>query len=215
MPQAVSATPFSPAEERFNIISHGLGFLLSVIGSVLLLLKAIEQGQLVYILSAAAFGLTLCLLYAASTSYHSAERPKLRARLRIFDHAAIYLLIAGTYTPFTLITLEGTVGWVMFSTVWTIALAGVVLKLFFTGKYDLLSTIMYVAMGWLVIFAIRSLIANLPLGGLVWLLVGGAAYTIGAIFYSVKKIPFQHGIWHVFVLIGSICHFVAVYGYIL
>lgn len=209
------SSSFSPTEERFNVISHALGFLLSIIGSVLLLLRAVEQGQVVYILSAAVFGLTLCLLYAASTSYHSAERPKLRDRLRIFDHAAIYLLIAGTYTPFTLITLEGTMGWVLFATVWTIALVGVVLKLFFTGKYDLLSTIMYVAMGWLIIFAIRSLFANLPAGGFIWLLAGGLAYTIGAVFYSLRKLPFQHGIWHVLVLIGSICHFVAVYGYVL
>jgi hemolysin III len=154
-------------------------------------------------------------LYAASTFYHSAKKSKLRNRLNIIDHASIYILIAGTYTPFTLVTLKGTIGWVIFGISWGLALTGIILKLFFTGKYNLMSTIMYVLMGWVIVFAIKPLINSLPLAGLLWLVAGGISYTIGAIIYGIKKIKFNHAIFHMFVLMGSFCHFMSVYFYVL
>ena len=156
----------------------------------------------------------MIVLYAASTFYHSATKPKLRRRLNIFDHAAIYVLIAGTYTPFTMITLAGNTGWLIFSLTWIFALTGIVLKLFFTGRFDKLSTIMYVLMGWQIVFAISPLLENLYEQGLLWLFAGGVFYTVGAILYSIKKIPYNHAIFHFFVLGGSISHFVSIYFYI-
>jgi hemolysin III len=142
------ATIYSPKEEQFNIWSHGLGFVASVVGTVLLLARALDNSDPTFAVSAAVYGASLLTLYAASTLYHSAQKPKLRNRLNIFDHAAIYILIAGTYTPFCLITLAGKVGWILFACVWSFAVAGVILKLFFTGRYDTLSTLMYVFMGY-------------------------------------------------------------------
>jgi hemolysin III len=135
--------------------------------------------------------------------------------LKIIDHASIYVLIAGTYTPFTLVTLNGTIGWVIFGTSWGLALTGIILKLFFTGKYSQISTIMYVLMGWIIVFAIKPLFNNLPVEGLLWLFVGGLFYTIGAIVYSIKKINFNHAIFHIFVLSGSFSHFISVFLYVL
>lgn len=206
---------YSPLEEKINILSHALGLLLSFLALILMLVKSISSGNFLAIVSAFVFGLSLMILYAASTLYHRSREEKLRARLRIFDHAAIYVLIAGTYTPFTLITLHGTTGWLLFATVWTMALVGIILKLFFTGKFDILSTAMYVAMGWLIIFAIKPLMAALPTEGLYFLFAGGAFYTIGAIFYAFRKLNFTHATFHIFVLLGSFCHFMAVYLYVL
>jgi len=134
--------------------------------------------------------------------------------LKIFDHASIYVLIAGSYTPFTLVTLNGTTGWVIFSIAWGSALIGIILKLFFTGKYSIVSTIMYVVMGWIIVFAIKPLIQHLPTYGLYWLVGGGIAYTIGAILYSIKRIKFNHALFHILVLIGSFCHFISIYFYV-
>ncbi|MFT5762220.1 MAG: hemolysin III, partial [Polaribacter sp.] len=160
------------------------------------------------------FGLSLIILYAASTLYHSATKPKLRRRLNIFDHAAIYVLIAGTYTPFTIITLEGETGWIIFGLTWLFALTGIILKLFFTGKFDKLSTTMYVLMGWQIVFVINPLLENLSEQGLFWLFAGGVFYTVGAVLYSIKKIPYNHAIFHFFVLAGSLSHFISIYFYI-
>jgi len=167
------------------------------------------------IVSFAVFGLSLVLLYAVSTLYHSTKKPASRSRLRIYDHASIFVLIAGTYTPFTLITLNGTTGWVIFGISWGLAIGGIVLKLFFTGKYHLLSTLMYIFMGWVIVFAINPLIENLSSQGLLWLLAGGVAYTVGAALYSVRTIKFNHAIFHIFVLIGSFSHFMSVYFHVL
>ena len=131
------------------------------------------------------------------------------------DHASIYVLIAGTYTPFTLVTLNGVTGWTLFGITWGLAVSGIILKLFFTGQYNVLSTLMYIFMGWIIVFAIKPLVNNLPVDGLFWLVAGGVAYTIGAILYGIKKIKFNHSIFHVFVLLGSSCHFVAIYFYVL
>ena len=206
---------YSPLEEKINIISHAIGFILSIVALVLLVRHATLHGDVWHIVSFSIFGASLIILYAASTFYHSAKRSELRNRLKIIDHASIYFLIAGTYTPFTLVTLKGTIGWVIFGTSWGLALTGIILKLFFTGKYNIISTIMYVLMGWVIVFAIKPLINNLPLEGLFWLITGGIFYTIGAILYSIKKIKFNHTIFHMFVLMGSFCHFMSVFFYVL
>jgi hemolysin III len=206
---------YSPIEEKINIFSHGAALILSILALVLMVIRASVHGNAWHIVSVSIFGAGLISLYAASTAYHSATKPELRARLRIIDHATIYILIAGSYTPFTLITLNGSVGWVIFAVSWGLALSGIILKLFFTGRFNLLSTLMYVFMGWIIIFAVQPLIASLPAQGLYWLVAGGLAYTLGAVVYSIKKIPLNHAIFHVFVVLGSVCHFMAVYFYVL
>ncbi|HLV42874.1 MAG TPA: hemolysin III family protein [Brumimicrobium sp.] len=206
---------YSPVEERFNVVSHFIGFLLSTIALLLLLVKTISYGTPLAILSVLIYGVSLIVLYAASTLYHNAKAPKLRKRLKIFDHAAIFLLIAGTYAPYTLITLNGHGGWIIFGVVWSIALVGVILKLFFTGKYKIVSTIMYVLMAWVIVFAVKPLMDNLSSEGLFWLAAGGLFYMIGALLYSIQKIKFNHAIFHVFVLLGSFSHFYSIYFYVL
>ena len=206
---------YSPLEEKTNIISHAIGFVLGIIALVLMVVRASTYGNAWHIVSVSIFGASLICLYAASTIYHSARDPKIRGRLRVFDHATIYVLIAGTYTPFVLVTLKGWVGWVIFGVSWTMALVGITLKLFYTGKYNLLSTLMYVFMGWIIVFAIKPLINSLSADGLWWLMAGGVAYTVGAILYSINKIKLNHAIFHMFVLLGSFCHFVSVYFYVL
>lgn len=206
---------YSPEEEKLNIASHALGMFLSMIALILLLVKGASSGDIMHLISAGIFGVSLLILYSASTFFHSAREVKLRKKLNILDHAAIFLLIAGSYTPFTLITLKGKVGWIIFSVVWGIALIGMILKLFYTGRYKRLSTLMYVLMGWVIVLASNSLIENLPSIGLIWLIAGGLFYTIGAIFYSIKKIKFNHAIFHLFVLLGSFCHFWCIYFYVI
>ena len=206
---------YSPIEEKINIISHTTGFILSIVAFVPLVMHASLHGNVWQIVNFSIFGASLIILYGASTLYHSAKNPLLRNKLNIIDHASIYVLIAGTYTPFTLVTLKGTIGWVIFGISWGLALTGIILKLFFTGKYDLISTIMYVFMGWVIVFAIKPLIHHLPFEGLLWLFAGGISYTIGAILYSIKKIKFNHAVFHILVLIGSFSHFVSVFFYVL
>ena len=206
---------YTKNEEELNIITHAFGLLVSIIAFVFLILKANSSEGVLTILSFGCYGLSLIILYAASTFYHASKDPKVRYRLNVFDHAAIYVLIAGTYTPFALIVLQGWIGWTIFGVSWGLALIGIILKLFYTGKYDKISTGAYILMGWIIIFAIKPLIANLSFDGLMWLFGGGVAYTIGAIFYSIKSLKYNHAIFHVFVLIGSFCHFVSVYFYVI
>ena len=206
---------YSQTEEKINIVSHGIGLVLSCVAFVLLATHANLHGDILHTISFSVFGASLIMLYAASTIYHSAKKPELRKRLKIIDHASIYVLVAGTYTPFTLITLNGTLGWVIFGTSWGLAITGIILKLFFTGKYNLISTSMYVFIGWVIVFAIKPLIDNLSSEGFFWLLAGGISYTVGAVLYSIKKIKFNHSIFHMFVLTGSFCHFISVYFYVL
>jgi len=206
---------YTPLEEKTNIISHAIGLVLSIAALVLLVMRASLYGNAWHIVSASIFGASLISLYAASTFYHSATDLRRRTRLRIIDHATIYVLIAGTYTPFSLVTLNGSIGWMIFGVSWGMALAGITLKLFFTGRFNVLSTLMYVFMGWIIVFAITPLINSLSTEGLFWLFAGGVAYTTGAIIYSIKKIKFNHAIFHIFVLLGSFCHFVSVYFYVL
>ena len=206
---------YSPGEERVNISSHALGLVLSGVALVAMLTRAIQYGTIWHIVSVSIFGASLISLYTASTFYHGSKEPSLRSRLRIMDHATIYVLIAGTYTPFGLVTLHGPTGWTLFAVTWSMAVAGVVLKIFFTGKYDLLSTLLYVFMGWIVVFAINPLMDKLSSDGIFWLFAGGVAYTVGAAVYSIKKIKFNHAVFHLFVLLGSFCHFFAVYNHVL
>ncbi len=215
MPDTVSPSFYAPTEERLNILSHATGLVLSLVGLVLLVTRAATLGTTVHVVSFGIFGTSLVLLYAASTIYHSSTEPDARIRLRTVDHAAIYILIAGSYTPFTLTVLHGAVGWILFAASWSMAAIGIVLKLFFTGRFNLVSTLMYVFMGWVIVFAIKPLIAALPSEGMFWLIAGGLSYTLGAAFYAIKKMPFGHAVFHFFVLAGSACHFVAVYFYIL
>ena len=208
----MSEAHYSAPEERLNILTHGAGVILSCIGLIFLLIKS-STG--IEVASSITFGASLIILYTASTLYHAAKERSLRARLRIFDHAAIYVLIAGTYTPVCLITLQKSVGITLLIVIWTVALCGVVLKLFFTGRFDRLSTIMYIAMGWIAVFAIKPLLSHMSTEGLLWLLAGGVFYTTGAILYSIRTIPFNHAIFHFFVIGGSASHFIMIYFFVL
>ena len=206
---------YTKSEERLNVISHAIGLFLSVIGLILLIVKAGQLSLMALKVSYWIFGSSIILLYAASTLYHSVRERKLRYRLNILDHASIYILIAGTYTPFSLVTLQGSVGWIIFGVVWALAIIGVILKLFFTGRFETLSTIMYVAMGWIIVFAVKPLIDNLSQYGLIWLFTGGISYTIGAVIFSIDRLKYNHAIFHVFVLFGTFCHFLAIYYYVI
>ena len=197
-------------EELANALTHGAGVVASVVGASVLLVLAADRGDMRGLVGTAVFSATLVLLYTASTLYHASRRPRARARLQIFDHCAIYLLIAGTYTPFTLVGLRGGWGWSLFGFVWALAVAGVVFKLRFTGRFPRLSTALYLGMGWMVVVALVPMVQRLPVSVIAWLVAGGVAYTAGTVFYHSRRIPYAHAIWHLFVLAGSVCHFVAV-----
>ena len=205
---------YSKKEEKLNIITHAFGLLLSITAFPFLLMKSFDYEGFSKSLSLLIYGLSLIILYAASTFYHAANEPNLRRKLNILDHAAIYVLIAGSYTPFTIIVLKGTLGWLILGFTWSFAIAGIVMKLFYTGRFEKLSTILYVLMGWQIIFAMKPLSNNLSNEGVQLLFYGGLFYTIGALFYSLKKIQYNHAIFHVFVVFGSFCHFLTVYFYI-
>jgi len=208
----VKESQYSIQEEKLNVQSHALGFLLSVVALIFLILKSYPLQKPFVLLSVTIFGLSLLVLYALSTLYHRSSNLVTRRKLRIADHAAIFGLIAGTYTPFVVITLQS---WTFLMLIWSFALFGMILKIFYTGRFNRISTLMYLLMGWSCIIAIKPLILNLSLFGLLWLLAGGIFYTIGVFFYSIKKIPYNHFIFHVFVMLGSLCHFLSVYFYLL
>jgi len=202
-------------DELASAITHGLGAIAALAGgSVLITLTAI-YGDVWQLATTIVFSSTLLLLYVASTLYHAIPHPGAKARLQVFDHCAIYLLIAGTYTPFTLIGLRGPWGWGLFTAIWTLAAAGVVFKLFFTGRFRLLSTFIYLGMGWAVVVAIKPLLSSIDTFSLGWLLAGGLFYTLGTWFYQRDSVRYFHAIWHLFVLAGSVCHFVAVTAQVL
>jgi len=202
-------------EEIFNSITHAIGALVSIAGLVLLIAFSSIYGNSGHVVSCTIFGFTLVLLYTASTLYHSFRKPKLKHMFKILDHSCIYILIAGTYTPFLLITINGVVGWSMLALVWSLTGIGVLFKVFLVNRFNIISTIAYILMGWLIIFAVKPLFQTLPEGGLALLICGGLAYTFGTIFYAWNKLPFNHAIWHLFVLTGSICHFFAVMFYVI
>jgi hemolysin III len=206
---------YTPGEEIAHAVIHGLGVVLAIAGLTVLVAYATRYGDSWHIVSAAIFGSTLVLMYTASTLYHSIPLPRARKVLRIIDHAMIYLLIAGSYTPFTLVTLNGAWGWILFGITWGLALAGVVFKVFATGRFQKLSLTIYLGMGWCVIVAIRPLIETLATGGLVLLFIGGLCYTGGVVFYVRERMRYHHAIWHAFVLAGSAFHYFAVLFYVI
>ena len=212
MTKSLKHTTYPATEELINVYSHGAGFIASLVALIVLTLKADGMLQIV---SVTVFAASLMALYGSSTIYHSTADVARRAWLRTVDHAMIYVLIAGSYTPLSLLVLKGAVGWSIFGLIWGMAATGIVIKLFHTGKYDKLSTAMYVFMGWVIVFAIKPLIANMSSVGLAWLFAGGIFYTVGAIFYSIRKMPYGHATFHIFCLLGSACHFVAVYVFVL
>ncbi len=200
-------------EEIANSVSHGVGLIAALVGVPFLVVAAVDGGEAAAIVGVSIFGLTLVLLFLTSTLYHAVTHPGAKPVLRIIDHVAIYLLIAGTYTPLTLGVLRGGWGWALFGIVWGLGLAGVILKLVAGVRYPRLSVGLYIAMGWLVVIAIKPLWDSLPVGGLLWLLAGGIAYTGGVVFYAANRLPYAHLIWHLCVLVGATCHFIAVLKY--
>lgn len=207
---ALSLSPRQQREEFANAFTHGAAALAALVAGTVLITLAAIHGDGWQLGAAIVFATSLLLLYLASTLYHAFHQPVLKGRLKVFDHCAIYLLIAGTYTPFTLIGLRGPWGWSLFATIWALALAGVVFKLFFTGRFKRLSTLIYVAMGWLVLVAIKPVLASLDAWTFGWLVAGGLFYTLGTVFYHRQSIPYSHAIWHLFCIGGSGCHYVAV-----
>ena len=201
-------------DEWANYLTHGLGLILSFIGLYILIITPMQNGDHWKMLNLAVYGISLILLYAASTIYHAARSPKVKRVFRTIDHCAIYLLIAGSYTPFTMLILEGFWGWTLFTIVWGLAFTGIAFKVFFRHRFKLLSTVIYLLMGWLVIIAAEPLMDSLHIEGLYWLIAGGLSYTAGVIFYALDKRRFYHAIWHLFVLSGSVCHYFAVLFYI-
>jgi hemolysin III len=206
---------YSAGEELANSLTHGIGAAFGAAALALLAVFASMNGNTWHVVSCSIYGTTLLLLYTASTLYHAIPYPRAKRVLKIVDHASIFLLIAGTYTPFLLVTLRGPWGWWLFGAVWTIAAAGIVMKLFWTGRFRYLSTGLYLAMGWIVMIALKPLLCSLPPGGLALLGAGGLLYTLGTIFYLRKSLPFGHAIWHGFVLAASICHFFSILLYVI
>lgn len=206
---------YTEAEELANRVTHGFGALLSLVGLVLLIVAASSTGDPWRIVSVSIYGAVLTIFYVISTLYHSVRAPRVRYLFRILDHSGIYLVIAGSYTPFTLVSLRGAWGWSLFGTVWGLAIAGVVLKSFMTHRLQVIAPLLYIAMGWIVVIALKPLLVALTPAGMGWLVAGGLAYTLGVGVYAWDRIPFNHAIWHVFVLVGSACHFAAVYWYVL
>ena len=197
-------------QERLNAWTHGVGALLSLVGGTILVALAATRGDEWRLVGAAVFGIALLLVYTSSTLYHSARDPVAKRRLKIFDHCAIYVLIAGSYTPFAIVGLRGHGGGWLLATVWALAAAGIVFKLFFTGRFKGVSTAIYLAMGWLAVAEAKPMIAYLTPATLAWLLAGGLLYSAGTLFYLNRRLHHAHAIWHGFVLLGSGCHFVAV-----
>jgi hemolysin III len=201
-------------EEVANSLTHGAGLMLSLAGLVGLIVVAAQHGNAVSIVSCCVYGATLVCLYAASTAYHSAVSEDRKRVLRIVDHCCIYLLIAGTYTPFTLVVLRGSWGWTLFGLIWALAVGGILFKLHFIERFPIGSAVFYILMGWLAVIAVRPLLHAAPLGELAWILAGGLFYTTGVIFFAWERMRYNHAVWHMFVLAGSICHYVAVLYYV-
>lgn len=206
---------FSVGEEIAHSLTHGIGALLGIAALVLLVVFAVQRGTAIHVVSASIYGGTLVLLYLSSTLYHALPVGTAKRVFGVFDHAAIFLLIAGTYTPYTLITLSGGLGWTMFGIVWGLALLGVVLEAVTVGRARRLQLVLYLVMGWMVVGAVRPLISELATGGLVLLIAGGVCYTLGVVFYVRHTMRWHHAIWHLFVLAGSACHVFSVMFFVL
>lgn len=208
---ASSASEYSDIEERANAITHGLGVVLGVVGLILLLIRAFDyQADMLTVASMAVYGSSIILLFLASTLYHSITTEKTKRLLKTLDHCAIYLLIAGSYTPFLLVGLRTPLAMGLMAVIWGIALVGIIMKIAFVYRFKRLSLFIYLAMGWLSLIVVYQLAMNIDIGGLVLLAVGGVIYSLGVIFYVAKRIPYNHAIWHLFVLAGCACHFFAI-----
>ncbi|SLM61813.1 MULTISPECIES: PAQR family membrane homeostasis protein TrhA [Dickeya] len=215
MTRKTQASEYSLAEEIANSISHGIGFVLGVVGLVLLLVQAVNSGaDTTAIASYSLYGGSLILLFLASTLYHAIAHQRIKRWLKKLDHCAIYLLIAGTYTPFLLVGLNSPLAHGLMIAIWSLALSGVIFKLAFAHRFEVLSLTTYLVMGWLSLIVVYQLAVKLSAGGITLLALGGAVYTLGVVFYVCKRIPFNHAIWHGFVLGGSLCHFLAIYLYV-
>jgi hemolysin III len=214
MARTLEAGAYSVREEIAHSAIHGIGIALSIAGLIALVLTARRTGDTWDLVASAVYGVTLVLLYLASTLYHSIPSARAKRVLRVIDHAAIYLLIAGTYTPFTLVSLRGPWGWTLFGMIWGLALVGIALKVTAIGRFRGLSLALYLGMGWLVVIALHPLVAAVARGGLVLLVLGGISYTSGVAFYVWRRLPYHHAVWHAFVLAGSVFHFFAVLLYV-
>jgi len=210
----LDAKTYSVREEIAHSAIHGLGVALSIAGLIALVLTARRTGDEWDVLASAVYGFTLILLYLTSTLYHGVPNPRAKRVLRVLDHSAIYLLIAGTYTPLTLVSLRGPWGWTLFGLVWGLAILGITLKVAAMGRFRVLSLVLYLCMGWLVVIALGPLTAAVAHGGLVLLVLGGIAYTSGVLFYVWRRLPYHHAVWHAFVLAGSVLHFFAILLYV-
>lgn len=206
---------YTLGEEIANSITHGIGAALAIAALVILVVFAAKKGDAWRVVSFSIYGSTLILMYLFSTLYHAIQHPGATKVFRILDHSSIYLLIAGTYTPFLLVTIRGGWGWSLFGIIWGLAITGIVFKSIFIQKMKKVSLTIYILMGWLIVIALKPMLANLQPAGLWWLVGGGLCYTGGAVFYALKSLKYSHAIWHLFVLAGSICHFFAILLYVL
>ncbi|MFB7642666.1 PAQR family membrane homeostasis protein TrhA [Peribacillus butanolivorans] len=206
---------YTKKEEVVNAITHGVGVLLSIAALVFLIIFSVQKGSAWHVVISVIYGVSMLLLYVSSTLVHSFPAGKTKDLFEIFDHSAIYLFIAGTYTPIMLLVIQGTLGWTLLGIVWGVAVIGVVFKAFFVKKFLFLSTILYIAMGWLIVIAWGPLSASMPSAGIQLLVAGGLLYTFGAVFYVWRGFPYHHAVWHLFVLAGSVAHFFAVLFYII
>lgn len=206
---------YSRKEEIVNAVTHGIGALLSVAALVILIVFASLYSSAWHVVSFTIYGVTMLLLFVSSTLVHSFPEGKIKDLFEIFDHSSIYLFIAGTYTPFLFVVVRGALGWTLFGIIWGVALSGVIFKSFFAKRFLYLSTLFYIAMGWLVVIAWKPLYSGLPQGGIILLVVGGLLYTLGTVFYVWRGFPYHHAVWHLFVLAGAIVHFFSVLLYVL
>ncbi len=206
---------YDKKEEIINSITHGIGAALAIAALVVLVVFAARLGDAWRIVSFSIYGVTMVLLYLSSTFYHAFTNPRVKSIFKLFDHASIYLLIAGTYTPFLLVSLRGPWGWSLFGVIWGLAVSGIIFKLFFIHRFNRVSTFIYIAMGWIVIIAMKQIFSAMDIMGIVWLFVGGLFYTFGTIFYLNKTMKFSHAVWHLFVLMGSMSHFFSILFYVL
>lgn len=210
----IALPKYSKAEEIMNAVTHGIGIALSIAGLVILVVFAALYGDAWKVVASAIYGASMIVLYTASTLYHSFSKTKAAKKLNMFDHISIYYLIAGSYTPFMLVNLRGAWGWSIFGVIWACAITGTILKIIYGNNFRKVSTIIYLAMGWMILIAIYPFVKNVELGGVILLAAGGIAYSFGVIFYKWKTLPFNHAIWHLFVLAGTVLQFFAVLYYV-
>lgn len=206
---------YSISEERFNRYTHALALLAAVAGFICLLFAAIQTADPYRIISSLIFGSCLCFFYVVSTLYHSVRSDRLRYLFRRLDHIGIYSLIAGTYTPITLVTLREGNGWILFALVWLLAVGGIIYKIFWVHTIPFLAPVLYIALGWLIVVDLEQFLQRMPPAGVAWLVGGGIVYTVGVLFYAIEKIPYNHGIWHLFVIGGSLCHYLTILWYVI